>query len=345
MPPHRKKFMTSTSRNGPHIRSISPDGGMQGDGRDLSGIPLQVESKTVPNVSELTEDELLITSPILYCFSLADKLWLELNVDKIQEIEWNDEAYANLFLPKDRKVLLQSLVEAHNAEIGFDDFVKGKGRGLVVNLFGPPGVGKTLSAEATSEHVKRPLYVVGAGDLGTSAAQVDQELQRVFELATSWKAIVLIDEADVFLEQRSLYSLERNAMVAVFLRHLEYYPSILFLTTNRVKTFDEAFLSRIHIALHFQSLSREARSSVWTAFIAKAGVKIGPDGGISNDQLALLTERDINGRQVKNAVKTATSLAASRGETLSFQHLVEVLDVMEQFFREFENGYVPVLYN
>lgn len=79
---------------------------------------------------------------------------------------------------------------------------------------------------------------MGAGDLGTKASELDQELQRVFELATSWKAIVLIDEADVFLEQRSLHDLERNAMVAVFLRHLEYYPAILFLTTNRVKTFD-----------------------------------------------------------------------------------------------------------
>jgi ATP-dependent 26S proteasome regulatory subunit len=77
---------------------------------------------------------------------------VEFNVDKVQAIEWNDEAFANLVLPSDRKMLLQSLVEAHNAELsGFDDFIKGKGRGLVVNLFGPPGVGKTLSAEATSE--------------------------------------------------------------------------------------------------------------------------------------------------------------------------------------------------
>jgi hypothetical protein len=76
---------------------------------------------------------------------------VEFNVEKVTPIEWNDEAFASLVLPSDRKTLLQSLVEAHNAEIGFDDFIKGKGRGLVVNLFGPPGVGKTLSAEATSE--------------------------------------------------------------------------------------------------------------------------------------------------------------------------------------------------
>lgn len=157
-----------------------------------------------------------------------------------------------------------------------------------------------------------------------------------FELATAWKAIILIDEADVFLEQRSLHDLERNAMVAVFLRHLEYYPAILFMTTNRVKTFDEAFLSRIHIALHFHSLSSTARAQVWTAFLAKAGIKIGDEGTISAEELQKLTERDINGRQVKNATRTANSLALSRGEPLRYQHIVEVLDVMEQFTSEFK---------
>lgn len=178
--------------------------------------------------------------------------------------------------------------------------------------------------------------MVTAGDLGTTAATLDQELQRIFELATTWRAIILIDEADVFLEERSLHDLERNAMVAVFLRHLEYYPAILFLTTNRVKTFDEAFLSRIHISLHFHTLTVDARRSVWTAFLAKAGVKIGTDG-ISVGEFNKLIERDINGRQVKNATKTACSLAMSRGETLSYKHLTEVLDVMDKFTVEFQN--------
>lgn len=119
---------------------------------------------------------------------------VEFNVAAVSEIQWNDEAFQNLVLPEGRKTLLKSLVEAHNANPGFDDFVKGKGHGLVINLFGPPGVGKTLSAEATSEHVKSPLYVIGGSDLGTSASELDDTLQRLFDVATSWKAIVLIDE-------------------------------------------------------------------------------------------------------------------------------------------------------
>ena len=64
--------------------------------------------------------------------------------------------------------------------------------------------------------------MVGAGDLGTTANELDSALTTLLDLASSWKAIVLIDEADVFLERRDVHDLLRNAMVAVFLRQLEY---------------------------------------------------------------------------------------------------------------------------
>jgi hypothetical protein len=280
---------------------------------------------------ELTEMDLLVTPTVVFGFSLNDKIWLEFSVEKIQDIEWNEEAFKNLVLPHDHKYLLQSLVQAHHNEIGFDDFIKGKGHGLVVNLFGPPGVGKTFSAEATSEFVRKPLYVVGGGDLGTTAANLDRALQQIFDVATAWKAIVLIDEADVFLERRSMHDLERNAMVAVFLRHVEYYRGILFLTTNRVKVFDEAFLSRIHVALHFRDLSQESKEQVWKAFISK----IGASALISPEQISTLAKRNINGRQIKNAARTAQSLAVGKGEQVTFEHLTRTLDLMEEFNAEF----------
>ena len=131
---------------------------------------------------------------------------MQFNVNHVSRIKWNDEAFAGLVLPEERKTLLRSLVEA-NAKLNsrgaaFDDFVRGKGQGLVINLFGPPGVGKTLSAEATSEHLRRPLYVVGGGDLGTSAGNMDHALSRTFELAASWNAVLLIDEVSADLQER-----------------------------------------------------------------------------------------------------------------------------------------------
>ncbi|KAF8186775.1 P-loop containing nucleoside triphosphate hydrolase protein, partial [Pholiota molesta] len=191
----------------------------------------------------------------------------------------------------------------------------------------------TFSAEATSEHVQRPLYIIGGGDLGTNAGALDMALERIFNVATAWKAIVLIDEADVFLERRSLHDLERNAMVAVFLRHVEYYRGILFLTTNRVKAFDEAFLSRIHVALHFGDLTQDSKEQVWTAFIKKMGSSA---SGITEEQIRDLAKRGINGRQIKNAARTAHSLALGKGEKVTYEHLRLTLDALDEFTREFE---------
>lgn len=134
---------------------------------------------------------------LVYMAHLIPTISVELNIELVQPVEWNDEAFENLVLPPGRKDLLQSLIEAHNSELGFGDFIPGKGHGLVINLYGPPGVGKTLSAEATSEHVRRPLYVIGSGDLGTSASALDEALSSIFDIATCWKAIVLIDEVRI----------------------------------------------------------------------------------------------------------------------------------------------------
>ena len=116
------------------------------------------------------------------------------------------------------------------------------------------------------------------------------------------------------------------------LRHVEYYRGILFLTTNRVKAFDEAFLSRIHVALHFRDLSHESKVQVWKAFIDK----IGASDLITEEQIYELAKRHINGRQIKNAARTAQSLAAVKGERVTYEHLNETLVVMEEFQAEFQ---------
>ena len=78
----------------------------------------------------------------------------------------------------------------------------GKGRGLVAVLHGPPGTGKTLTAEGIAELLKRPLYMVSTGELGTRPDQLETELNKILDVAHSWGAVLLLDEADVFLGTR-----------------------------------------------------------------------------------------------------------------------------------------------
>jgi SpoVK/Ycf46/Vps4 family AAA+-type ATPase len=165
--------------------------------------------------------------------------------------------------------------------------------------------------------------MMSAGDLGTSSYEVESSLSNVLEMVTKWNAILLLDEADVFLEQRSSHDLERNKLVSIFLRILEYYEGILFLTTNRVDNIDAAFQSRIHISMQYNELSTSSRRHVWSNFL-----NMGAKGhGFSEKEMDMLAEYKMNGREIKNVLKTAQLLASKKGEELGHAHVASVLAI------------------
>lgn len=64
---------------------------------------------------------------------------------------------------------------------------------------------------------------------------MESDLETILDICYAWGAILLLDEADVFLEKRNMHDIHRNALVSIFLRQLEYFQGTLFLTTNRVE--------------------------------------------------------------------------------------------------------------
>ena len=176
---------------------------------------------------ELDEKELIIANSVVRGFVFTHNQFLELFVDNLKPIQWNEGSFDQVVLDATPKQTIRALVETHTRRLndapsdGFDDIIKGKGKGLVMVLHGPPGVGKTLTAECVAELVHRPLYMVSAGDLGTNSQSLETQLRYIMDITTTWGAVLLIDEADVFLERRSLNDMKRNAMVTVFLRVLE----------------------------------------------------------------------------------------------------------------------------
>lgn len=271
----------------------------------------------------LTDEQLMLCTPLVKGYALKSKRWLEFFVDTISEIVWHDDAFKNLVLPEDQKELILSFAESQIMyKQRFDDFVAGKGKGIIMLLSGSPGVGKTLTAESVAEHMKVPLYMMGASDLGTHSGEVEESLTTILEMVSKWNAVLLLDECDVFLEARSADDLDRNKLVSIFLRTLEYYEGILFLTTNRVDNMDAAFQSRIHITMEYPPLSTASRRHVWANFLER-----GVEHELAEKDLDVLAEIELNGRQIKNVLKTSQLLACRKKTPLRFEHLRTVLNI------------------
>ncbi|KFY05238.1 hypothetical protein O988_00150 [Pseudogymnoascus sp. VKM F-3808] len=295
--------------------------------------------KSSMDLDALTDEDFLVCSPTVLGFSLNDKLWLEFAVADISEISWNESLFNQVAIPSKSKKLIEALTTSQSggqARYTFDDFVEGKGRGLIMLLYGPPGVGKTMTAEGLSEHLKRPLYTVSAGNLSKDAKHLEVQLCEMFEVAENWKALLLLDEADDFLCKRS-YDSNHNSLVSVFLRKLEYYKGIMLLTTNRVRDFDEAVQSRIHIGVKYTPLGVDTRKAIWRSFLEKAKTENG-DALYSDQQLNVLAKHSLNGRQIKNAVRSAHAIASSDGTHLCYSHLENVLEVGKEFENDFRGS-------
>ncbi|KAL4724762.1 hypothetical protein ACLX1H_008208 [Fusarium chlamydosporum] len=298
----------------------------------------------------LSDDFVICLPTTIIAFNMHKKEWVVLDVNLLREVQWNNRAFTHLVISQVTKELIKAVVTNQLGSKANADLIHGKGNGLFMLLHGGPGTGKTLTAESVAEIAKRPLYRVTCGDIGTKAEDVEKYLEVVLYLGKTWGCVVLLDEADVFLEQRSLVNIERNALVSVFLRVLEYYDGILILTSNRVGTFDEAFRSRIQLSLRYKKLGQPERYQIWENFLqhldhfqqtvrsrsnshSEEAPLIGYGMDISDlrAHLGEISQVNLNGREIRNALSIARQLALYRKEELKFNHLKDVMDEAKKF--------------
>ncbi|KAK6216195.1 mitochondrial dynamin GTPase Msp1 [Pestalotiopsis sp. IQ-011] len=298
---------------------------------------------------DLGDDFFMCLPTTIKGFNMQKHEWVTLMVAGIQDVQWNENAFELLVIEPETKELVEAVVTNRLLAEEHTDLIQGKGNGLFLLIHGQ---GNTTSLHV-AEVAKRPLYRVTCGDIGTKADDVERYLESVLTLGKAWECVVLLDEADVFLEKRSLHHLERNALVSVFLRVLEYYDGILILTSNRIGTFDEAFNSRIQLSLRYNNLDLGQRRQIWDNFVkrletvktsAQNGVDLAPtisrtrrniDVGIYTTDvrkhLNELAVHELNGREIRNAISTARQLAMFRGEPMNYGHLRRVIGEANKF--------------
>ncbi|USP79460.1 hypothetical protein yc1106_06734 [Curvularia clavata] len=199
--------------------------------------------------------------------------WAWLNVDQLKDYTYKHDLI-NTVAFSDNNDLdhIKAATKAYRdtPETFKPDHIAEKGEGRIILLHGSPGLGKTYTAECIAEWSGRPLLRLTCAELGMDPATLEANLNRHFRRAERWDAIVLIDEADLFLELRDRQrSLESVAVVAVFLRALEYYSGIMFLTTNRVQSFDPAALDRMMLIIRYQPPDEEVRRRIRESCIKK----------------------------------------------------------------------------
>ncbi|KAI0534803.1 hypothetical protein GGR58DRAFT_44002 [Xylaria digitata] len=292
-------------------------------------------------LTEITDEDIILLPRRLVAYALRERRFLILDIFSIRSLVQHGDMFKDLKINLDHQQMVESLVKAHSERRKMQnerplltlnqDLVYGKGAGLFILLHGAPGVGKTATAEAVAQRYNKPLFSITCGNLGLTPREVEDELKEIFRLAHRWDCVLLLDEADVFLARRDIASLKRNALVSVFLRVLEYYSGILFLTTNRVGTIDEAFKSRIHLSLYYERLSRKQMLAIFRVNLRKlrdietAKAKELLDTQLKEPELVIKDNKIMefakthwettprharwNGRQIRNAFQIASSMA------------------------------------
>lgn len=262
------------------------------------------DSNDKPLKDAPSDDMLFTCSSMIYGFSLKKKCWGKFELEGFSPVSYNRSSFEKLVLDPKIKNQMTSLIS--NQGKLYSDFISGKGGGIIALLAGNPGVGKTATAETIAEYMERPFYSISVGELGINPTQLEENLQNVLNLASFWNAIVLLDEGDIYLSKRQDGDILRNAMTGVFLKHLEYHNGVVFVTTNRSHDLDPAILSRMSILLKYPDFDTDARRKVWDTILKDAGLSV---------DARVWHSRDMNGRVIKNVIRTAQAMGGENVES------------------------------
>ncbi|KAK7744277.1 hypothetical protein SLS62_010304 [Diatrype stigma] len=319
---------------------------------------------------------LALLPPRVFVYALRLRKFVAVDCHRLEAAPVQRDAFRQLQLPEEHKKMIQATVHSHlwkndiektiedkgEALLQTQDFIRGKGRGLLILLHGEPGVGKTATAETVAQSTGRPLFTIACGSLGTPGSSIEEQLAEIFRLAHLWQCVLLMDEADVLLSARNASTETTASIVSIFLRRLEYYNGILFLTTNRIGKLDPALGSRIHLILHYKRFGLSETTNIFHTNMKRLQKTEEQQHKVSGKPKLFILEQDIlkfatdhfnkypkgkgawNGRQIRNAFMVAASLARYEAEKpglagtdfqpqLRYSHFQEVERLFEDYGR------------
>ena len=199
------------------------------------------------------------------------------------------------------------------------------GCAVSILLCGPPGTGKTMSANAIAGELAIPLYQVNLSNVVDKyVGETEKNLERIFAFAEKANVVLFFDEADSIFGKRSevkdAQDKYANNEISYLLQRIEAYSGIVVLATNIKGNIDPAFMRRIRYVAHFDNPDAEMRRQIWESLITD---RI-PHEEIDVEYLAEQF-KDFTGSIIKTVFLNACSLAAANGQKLSMTHLLRTI--------------------
>lgn len=266
------------------------------------GVPfrLVVDMRGLPAGIERTHDtgyagtQLIPYWPYIRLYNLTKYHYVSAHVASLVPYKYNKDIVKNVVMDKSMKNYLSSIM---GGEEVYTDIVAGKSGGMIVLASGGPGLGKTLTAETYSETMERPLYQIQSSQLGIDIETIEKNLGDILRRAERWSAVLLIDECDTYVRKREK-DIVQNCIVGVFLRLLEYFNGVMFLTTNMHDIIDEAILSRCTSHIRFKMPTNLQRKDMLHIHTRIQGVTL------DDKQAMLIADKfEMSGRDIRNMIK------------------------------------------
>ncbi len=260
--------------------------------------------------------------PITVGFGVKSKALLITTTDKVKDPTWNKDAINKLVLDERCKSSMIALLNTVPEDI---DFIEDKGRNTSFLFIGPPGTGKTLTAEVLAENIRKPLLKLNISDLSSKMEDIEKHLTRYTSIAARWDIPLLIDEADVLIEERNINNLERNGIVATVLQILEYHTSTLFLSSNRVNSIDPAIRSRITFNVHYKTPNM---LPIWKDLLVRARMDETEIAKLDTPEVFNSFKEITNGREVKNIISVTMRTCAYNNQKFTIERVLDTLNFM-----------------
>ncbi|KAI3322075.1 P-loop containing nucleoside triphosphate hydrolase protein [Xylariaceae sp. AK1471] len=309
-----------------------PDNGTEG--RDTNDMKLSrpTNENIAKNREVILKDtaNLLILSPFLKAYRLAAGFWSNaIHVDDIFPLEPNSTTYHRVVFDEKKKEVVKFLAEQYlNSNGRYDDLIAGKGQALLFLFSGTPGTGKTLMAEALADHLNRPLLRIGSliGDVGNGVSNSNAyDFENKVRTAKEWGGLILFDDAGFLSERRNQ---GQSNLISAFVRHIEYFKGIVFLTTNFSESIDDALKSRLHVHLVFSPLSAPMRVRVWQNFVERLPESLRT---LTVADIESLGKWKLNGREIKNVMNMTVALCQKSDKRLSVDAVEDLIALASPF--------------